>query len=230
MTPRQPVLRSTDEGFTLVEVLVTMLIAVVVLFAILQSGQFLQRTTAASSRLTGAQEDSRRIMRDLTQEARQAADVSAGTAAAPLVALSRSSLVFATVLEAAGGSMAGWVRYCATPDGRLLRGQRTVAPTAGEAASACGAAGAGWAYGTVLDGALVDGARVFSFTASATYAGAGCPQQPPTASVPNPPPCLPPVDAVTGVGIRLAISDRSAEGPRTVVTRGALSFRNRPQQ
>jgi prepilin-type N-terminal cleavage/methylation domain-containing protein len=221
--------RDGEAGFTLIELLVTMSIATIVLFAILQGSEFLQRTTAASSRVTDAQETGRGAMRDLTNEARQATTLVSGRVT-PLEAASRSSIVFAATLGTGATPQARWVRWCATTDGRLLRGELATAPTVGQSTSACGAGSNGWSYRTVVAGTLVDGARLFSFTAAAGYTANSCPQQPVTSATPNPPACVPAVEAVTGIGIRLAVADRATSATRTVVTRGAVSFRNRFQQ
>jgi prepilin-type N-terminal cleavage/methylation domain-containing protein len=207
-----------DEGFTLVELLVTMAIGTIVLLAILGASDVLGRTTNASSRLTNAQEMARRSVRVMTNDLRQASTASAA-ATTPLVQLSRSQLVVATVLDSSSGPQNGWVVYCVDGSGNLLRGTRTATPYA--APGSCGT-GSGWSFGRMVGGGVTTAPTLFTYTADAAYTANGCPQQAPTTGTPNPAPCLPAPEQVRSVGLRIAVTD----GSRTVVTRAAVSLRN----
>lgn len=200
-------LKSADGGFTLVELLVTSTIAIIVLFAVLQSADVFRGTSEASSKRTDTQEELRRTLRTLVQELRQAP---APTGAATPLANAAGATVSASDLVVFNGG--GWTRYCAAsePDGRAsLYASRTAAVPTG----ACGSEGT-----AILRARLRDPEQLFSYVTAADVTAHGCSVTATTA-------CLPPADEVRGVGIRLAVAP--ADGATALVTTGAVSLRNR---
>ena len=208
-----------ERGFTLVELLVTMSMAVVVLFAVLGASDVFVRSAAIADKTTDAQDAARKAVRTMVHELRQGRvpSVPAGQIS-PLAPApqSRTDLVVATYVATAGGGEAlGWVRYCATtgPGASLIVGTRV--GDAYMAPGACAATDAtnGWQHSTMLDGTLQEPERLFDYTTSACT-GAGCP-------APNGP-------DVESVGIRVAVgTSPDATARYNSVVRDAVSFRNR---
>jgi prepilin-type N-terminal cleavage/methylation domain-containing protein len=213
-----------DDGLTLVELLVTMALASVVLFAILGASDILGSSTQDTGRVTDSQEVGRQVVRRITNDTRQAYTPATG-AATPIVSITRSQLVFAAAIASStGGESNGWISYCADSAGSLFRGQLAagsyVAPTG------CGANTSGWTFTRLVDRRVVSPTTLFSYTADAAYTANNCPQQAPTTATPSPPACLPAPAAVRAVGLRLAVSRRPGSTSGAVVTRAAVSLRN----
>ncbi|WP_320672666.1 PulJ/GspJ family protein [Patulibacter defluvii] len=219
---RRPDLRR-DEGLTLVEMLVTMALAGVVLFAILGASDILGSSTQDASRVSDSQELSRQVVRRITNDARQAYTPTAG-AATPIASVARNQLVFAAAIRSGSSESPGWIAYCADANGSLYRGQLVaggyVAPTA------CGTNAGGWTFARLIDRRVVSPSTLFSYTADAGYTANGCPQQAPTPATPNPTPCLPAPAAVRAVGLRLAVSRKPGSTRGAVITNAAVSLRN----
>jgi Tfp pilus assembly protein PilW len=212
------VTHASEDGFTLVELLVAMTLGIVVLLATLQAGDLLRTGQQKSSRLTDAQEQSRAVMRTMTTELRQARGPAANVSpVASTNAASRSDLVAAVYLP--DGST-GWVRYCVTSDGQsLLRGQATDAtgtaaspPTPG--ACATGTTANGWTYAALVSGRLSAGSQLFDFTTTncTTYTVA----------------CTRTAAAIRAVGIQLVVRESSSSDARSLTTRSAVTLRNVP--
>jgi prepilin-type N-terminal cleavage/methylation domain-containing protein len=205
-----------DAGFTLVELLVTMSIAVVLLIAILQASEIFRSSSQASGRIADVQETSRQVLRTITSDLRQARSPAPGVT--PLLNTdpgSRRDLIAAVYRN--DGSP-GWVRYCVSADDQsLLVGQVAGLnfPPGGPGPCAINAASSGWQYGPLVDGRLSDPDRLFDFTTDSCtgYATA----------------CTRIASKIRTVGIRLALRDSNAtSGGRSIVTRGAVALRNAP--
>lgn len=215
-----------DDGFTLVELLVTMFIATVVLFAVLQSADIFRRTTEAQSKTVDTQEQGRAALRTIVQDLREARPVTGASTplvpTPPAATAAADDLVIAAFVPTASGRVAGWRRYCVSPSPgtTLYAGQR--AADAYAAPGICGVPSNGWTYTPLVIDRLRDGTKLFSFSADADFVTHGC-------AVASATPCLPPAAAIRGVGVRLSIADTpSASAAR--VTTGAVSFRNRNPQ
>lgn len=204
-----------ERGFTLIELMVTISVGMVVLFAILGASDMFARSAAVTDKTTAAQEAARVTVRSMVHVMRQARSVTGQTtpiAGSP----TRSDLVVAAYVPTTiGDEAAGWVRYCATADAHpsLVMGIRV--GDAYAAPGACSAANTanGWQHTAVLNGTLQDSARLFDYTTS-TCTGAACP-------APN-------AADISAVGIRVAVGT-SPEAATTFnsVVRDAVSFRNR---
>lgn len=218
MTPHhRPALRD-ERGFTLVEVMVTVALSMVVLFAILGAAEIFGKSATTLDRSTAAQDSARTTMRKMVATMRQARFAPGQLSPVPSAwAASRSDLTFAAYVPSADGTTttAGWVRYCAATSGTqssLIAGVRT-----GDAYAAPGACSAtdttnGWQYSVMLDRTLQGPTQLFDFT-SASCTGASC---------------LPAGADVRAVGIRIGVgTSRVAVGTHNSVVRDAVSFRNR---
>lgn len=206
-TPQTPGSRG-EAGFTLVELLVTMTLALVVLLAVLQGADHFRSTSEASSRRTDVQEQLRRTLRTVVTELREAP---APTGAVTPLANTNGAVVSSSDLVV--HTTAGWTRYCAVVGandrGTLYRSQSAALPT--------GACGSGGAVAIVRD-RLRDAGRLFAYTTRADLATNGCA---PTSTSP----CLPPASEVRGVGVRIAIAPDASTAP--LVSTSAVSLRNR---
>ena len=210
-----------DDGFTLVELLTTMAIALVVLMAVLGASDVFSRTTNAATNLSVAQESSRATLRDmvtLLREARlpvgEASPIQHTNTGVP------GDLVAASfVADVSGARVAGFTRYCVT--GRsLLIGTRVAESWAdagppGACAATTGADPAvGWVYRPLFDGSLRGDGAVFDYSSDTCFGatGSGCP---------------PPPVAVRGIGIRLTLSHGRSDPNAGITLSGAVSLRNR---
>ncbi len=205
---------SDEHGFTLVELLVTMMVTTIVLFAILGASDTFLKQTKTADNTAAAQDAAREAMRDMVAFLRQGRTPTGQTTPIPAQwTPSRSDLTAAAYVTSATnptpGTVAGWIRYCAS-SGSLIVGVR--AQDAYSAPGTCTAGSVnGWHQSVVVDGALRDTNKLFDFTSDACTGSA----------------CLPSGSAVRAVGIRLAIgtSEGSAAAALSVV-RDAVSFRN----
>ena len=195
-----------DEGFTLVELLVTMTIAVVVLLAVLQGADLFRSTSEASSRRTDTQEQLRRTMRTVVSELRQAPTPTG--AVTPLANVGGATVSSSDLVV---NTPSGWTRYCAGGTGRTTL---YVSRSSGLPTGACGTGGAT----AIVQNLLRDPDRLFTYTARADLTSNGC-------APPSTAPCLPAAGEVRGVGIRLAIAPDATSSP--LVTTSAVSLRNR---
>lgn len=199
-------IRRDEGGFTLVELLVTMTLALVVLFAVLQGADIFRSTSEASTRRADTQEQLRRTLRTMVSELRQAPTPSGATS--PLVSPSGA---FMSSTDLVVNTRQGWTRYCAGGTGQTtLYVSRTSTPPSG----VCGSGGAV----VVVRDLLRDAGRLFTYTARADFLSNGC-------AAAATAPCLPPATEVRGLGIRLAIAPSAGSTP--LVTTSAVSFRNR---
>lgn len=207
-----------DRGFTLIEVMVTVTLSLVVLFAILGASEIFGKSATTIDRSTGAQDSARTTMRTMVATMRQARFAPSQTSPVPSTwAPSRSDLTFAAYVPSTDGTttVAGWVRYCAVTTGTqssLIAGARI-----GDAYMAPGPCSAtdttnGWSHATMLNGTLQGPAQLFDFTSAACTGAA----------------CLPAGPEVRAVGIRIGVgTSRVAVGTHNSVVRDAVSFRNR---
>lgn len=218
---RRPARGREDHGFTLVEVLVTMALSTIVLFAILGAFDVFSRTSASATNLVTSQESARATLRDMSDALRQSRLPAGETTPIQHTPTgSTGDLVAASwVDDTSGVQQAGWVRYCVSGSS-LLFGRRI-----GETWAGAGAPGpcapttgtdpaAGWVYAKAIDGALAN-SSVFDFTSDSCFGGTG------TA-------CPPLAADVRSVGIRLGITDGAGRpAARGTTLYGAVSLRNR---
>ena len=207
-----------ERGFTLVELLVTMTVGLVVLFAILGASEIFSKSVTTASNATGAQDSARTTVRSMVATLRQARFAPGQTSPIPATwTPSRSSLTIAAYVPTASGTgtQPGWVRYCTVTNGTqssLVMGVRSgdayLAPDTCSASDTTN----GWAHALVLDRTLQNPQQLFDFSASTCAAN----------------PCLPAGPDVRAVGIRLAVgTSRDSAGTFSSVVRDAVSFRNR---
>ncbi|HVF78558.1 MAG TPA: prepilin-type N-terminal cleavage/methylation domain-containing protein [Solirubrobacteraceae bacterium] len=209
-----------ERGFTLIEMLVTMTLGVMVLFAILGAFEVFSTSAAVTDKATAAQDAARANVRNLVVIMRQGRVATGQTTPIPAGTPTRSDLVVAAYVSSATGpspgAVMGWVRYCAETTGS--QSSLIVGVRAGDAYLAPGTCSAGdttngWSHAVVLDGTLQNPTRLFDYTTSACT-GAACP--------------LPSGPEVQSVGIRLAVATKpGADETFNSVVRDAVSFRNR---
>lgn len=212
--------RVTDEaGFTLVEMLVTMAVGLMVLFAILGAFEVFTRSAVVTDRATAAQDAARASVRNLVFVMRQGRVAGGQTTPIPSGTQSRGDLVVAAYVasatSASPGALKGWVRYCAATSGAqssLVVGVRVGDTHLAPGPCSAGDTTNGWYHAVVLNGTLQNPQALFDYTTS-TCTGATC---------------LPAGPDVQSVGIRVAVGTRpgAAEEFNSVV-RDAVSFRNR---
>lgn len=217
MSPR---LRTTadEDGFTLVEMMVTMTLAIVVLFAILGASDVFTKGASVTDKATAAQDSARSTVRTMVTTLRQGRVATGQTAPIPAGTPTRGDLRVATYVTSATnpdpGEVMGWVRYCSVTTGAtssLVIGVR--AGDTDAAPGACSAADTtnGWTHGVVLDGTLRDPTRLFDFTSSACTGAS----------------CLPTGPNIQAVGVRVAVGISPTDTTFSSVVRDAVSFRNR---
>ncbi|MDO9407196.1 PilW family protein [Patulibacter sp.] len=213
-----------DSGFSLIELLVTMLVAMIVLFAILQGSEVFARGAKRVDDATKAQDAARTTMRTIVgsvRDGRLPTAAEAGLAAQPTTPIrvanaATGDLVVATSVPSGSSTVPGWTRYCADGSGSLVVGQRATAAFA--TPPTCGTAGNGWTQGRVLDRTLVsDRAQVFDFSSGSCVAG----QVVGTGAA-----CAPAADTVTTVGIRLSVAGSAGSTESRATIRNAVSVRN----
>ena len=218
MSPRHRRALRDERGFTMVEILVTMAVAIVVLFAILGASEIFGTSVSTIDSAAGAQDSARTTVRTMVATMRQARFAPGQTSPIPAAwSPSRSDLTFAAHIPTTSGTgtQPGWVHYCTITSGTqssLVMGVRS-----GDAYQAPGACSPtdttnGWTHSLVLDRTLQDPGKLFDFSSSSCTGSA----------------CLPTGPAVQSVGIRLAVgTSREAAGTFNSVVRDAVSFRNR---
>lgn len=204
-----------ERGFTLVELLMTMSLALVVLFAILGAADMFARSAGVADKQTAAQDTARATVRSMVSTMRQARPVAGQTTPIAGTPTRTDLVVAAYVPTTTGTEEAGWVRYCSTSDPQpsLIMGSRV-----GDAYAPPGTCSAtdttnGWQHVVVLKQVLHDAGHLFDYTTS-TCTGATCP-------APN-------VADIMSVGIRVAVGTSPEAAARSnSVVRDAVSFRNR---
>lgn len=209
-----------ERGFTLIEVLVTMAVGIVVLFAILGAFDVFSRSAAVTDRATAAQDAARATVRNLVIVMRQGRVASGQTTPIPVGTPTRSDLVIAAYVGSATsptpGALAGWVRYCAATTGSqssLVVGVRVGDAHLAPGPCAAGDTTNGWYHAVVLNGTLQAPGRLFDYTTSACT-GAAC--------------ALPAGPAIQSVGIRVAVGTSPTAGAEfNSIVHDAVSFRNR---
>jgi prepilin-type N-terminal cleavage/methylation domain-containing protein len=219
MIRRRPTAVRDERGYTLIELLVTMSVGMIVLFAILNAADIFQRSANTASNVAGAQDTARAQVREIVTFLRQGRVATGQSTPIPTQwTPSRSDLTVAAYVAgpalADPGDTAGWIRYCTITSGTqstLLVGVRV-----GDAYAAPGACSPadttnGWAYQRVAAGTLRNASRLFDFTSASCTGGT----------------CLPAAAAVETVGINLALASTSGASSPASVIRNAVSFRNR---
>lgn len=217
MTARR--VAADERGFTLVEMLVTMVVGVMVLFAILGAFEVFTRSAVVTDRTTAAQDAARASVRNLVIIMRQGRVATGQTTPVPTGTPTRSDLVVAAYVSAATvaspGALPGWVRYCAATSGS--QSSLVVGVRVGDAHLAPGPCSAGdttngWRHAVVLDGTLQNPQQLFDYTSSSCTGGT----------------CLPAGPDIQSVGIRVAVGTQpGATETFNSVIRDAVSFRNR---
>jgi Tfp pilus assembly protein PilW len=200
-----------EDGFTLVELMVTMTLAIVVLLAILGASEVFTKSATVANSATSAQDAARSTVRSMVTTLRQGLPVGSPT---------RSDLVVSTYVlsatDARPGDVPGWVRYCAATTGSLsslVVGVRTGASYLPPGTCSAGDTTNGWSHSVLLNGTLQDPTRLFDFVTSLCTGGA-C--------------ALPAAGAIQSIGVRVAVGSTPG-GPATFnsTVRDAVSFRNR---
>lgn len=211
---------SDERGFSLIELLVAMAVAVTVLFAILGAFEVFTTSAAVTDKTTAAQDAARASVRNLVIIMRQGRVASGQTTPIPAGTPTRSDLVVAAYVSSATsaspGALKGWVRHCAQTAGS--QSSLVVGVRVGDAYLAPGPCSAGdttngWYHAVVLNGTLQDPERLFDYT-TRFCTGGTCP--------------LPSGPDVESVGIRLAVGTKpGGDEAFNSVVRDAVSFRNR---
>lgn len=206
MSPRD------DEGFTLIELVVTMALAVGVLLVVLQGFDLFSRSADTATRSTQAQNDARTAVDTMVTTLRQARiDPTSTPAVTPVATTPTATDVTISAWGGTTGDTKGYARFCTTGTGSgttLQRGWVSTTATA-PPASTCGVAANGWSYGVLVGGTLQTTQPVFTFqcgaTACASYAAA---------------------TAATAVGIRVAVGTGSTGSTSfNAVIHDAVAFR-----
>jgi hypothetical protein len=213
--------RHRDEGFALVELLVTSSLALVVLLAILGALDVFSGTSSATARAPIAEETARATLRQMVDDLRQARVPTGETTPIDHTSTGATGdLVAAAWLDdGTAAPRAGWLRYCVTADGRSLVAARRYAAAWPGAPGACATTSTtdpalGWVARAIVPGSLVPGG-VFTFTSDACFGTTGS--------------CPPAATAVRAIGIRLRLQARDAGGRgRTIDQTGTVGLRNRP--
>jgi Tfp pilus assembly protein PilW len=166
-------LRSED-GFTLVELLVTMLILMVIFGTVLGAFEAFQRFTVTSNARADTQDAVRTAVDAMTQRLRGTVD--SGTAsgvdrANPTDLVVR--VVDPTLSGGANSARQAYQRYCVDPSTQRLYAQTlgwsTAAPAGLPSTTACGPSATGWATTEQLaDHVTTTGGNIFSYSPSAS--------------------------------------------------------------
>jgi prepilin-type N-terminal cleavage/methylation domain-containing protein len=161
-----------EDGFTLVELLVTMLILTIIFGAVLGAFEAFQRFTVTSNARADTQDMVRNAVDVMTQRLRGAVD--SGTASGVDRANANDLVVRVVDPALSGGSNAArqaYLRYCVDPSTQKLYAQSlgwTTAAPATLPVSACGST-TGWATTDQLaDHVTTAGGNIFSFSPSAS--------------------------------------------------------------
>jgi prepilin-type N-terminal cleavage/methylation domain-containing protein len=213
-----------DGGFTLVELLVTMLIATVVLFAALRGGELFASTQRTASDRIAAQDAARSTMRQIVTSLRQAR-LPAGQRSplAPGVAPTARDVAVAGWIagpsDPSSGSTAGWLRYCASADDRsLLIGVRAGDGWAAPGACVAGTTADGWHHAPLLDGTLRDAATLFAPDSGACVGGLAVG----SAGLP----CTPDAASTTTLGVRVSVAPTTTSPRSAAALSVAVALRN----
>ena len=214
-----------DGGFTFIELLVTMTLAMIVLFAALKGSEVFAQVTKSAGDTSRAQDTARATVRQVVQTLRQGR-LPAGQQSpmAPAYTSTRRDVVLAAWVSGATnpapGSVPGWVRLCASTDGRsLLIGVRGDVTYAAPGACATSDATGGWSYGTLVAGTLRNPGTLFDYGSGTCVGGL-------TVGSATAAPCTPSVAATTTIGIRLSVARDAASDTGTSVVRDAVNLRN----
>lgn len=193
-----------DDGLSLVELLVAMTLSVVVLGSVLLTAELMTSTTAATNRLTEAEDDARTAGNALARDVRLSGTFGATD---PIATARPDDLVLRrTTPVVAGYTGPSWTRYCVVPDsgGWRLRRIAVDGPAPTDACPDLASAPAANArYDTPVRSALAR-SEVFTYTCAAA----------PCAST----------SLIRTVGITLAIDHPGAAQP--YVTSSAVTLRN----
>lgn len=207
-----------ERGFTLVEMLMTMTVGMIVLFAALGASDVFTKTASNADKAAAAQDAARATVRSIVGVLREGRIASGQTTPMPLTwTPSRRDLTVAAYVKPTGSptSQPGWMRYCAATSGSqssLIVGMRV-----GDAYLPPGPCSAsdttnGWQHYIAIKGTLQSPDKLFDFTSSACTGAT----------------CLPTGPDVQAVGIRLVVG--SSPGAALIynsTVRDAVSFRNR---
>ena len=162
--------RSSEEGFTLVEVLIAAVLMIIVLGATLTALTSFQKNTATNQRQNDGQDQARSTLDLIARDLRNLAS--------PVLerpeAIDRNlplDLIVQSEGRGTGGSLNARntmrVRFCLAPDGKLYRSIQTWTTAAipnAPATTVC--PGTGWTTNTVVAENVVNGARpIFSYNA-----------------------------------------------------------------
>ena len=173
MTARARIVRRlrAEDGITLVEQMIVMVISLVVLFAVLQTADTFTSSSAANSRLTDAEDRMRAELGNIVSVLREAPPVNAAAAVGDItpIAVARThDLIFRDPETATG-----WIRYCTGPsadvagDVALRRGRMTGTFTDPGASCPAGSSG-GWTYGDVLRSGVREETALFTYSGCAS--------------------------------------------------------------
>lgn len=208
-----------DAGLTLVELLITMTLAMVMLLATYAAADTLMRGNEKIDRKSDAQQEARRAVSTVVDQLRDARPAPGDTTPLAVQSLpTRSSIVFASRLTRDDGPTAlpGWVRICATATtgtARVLVGTRTANAYADPGACSTSNTANGWTYGPLLARDITNPGQLFNFS-SGSCVGAAC--APTTAAL---------VRAITTVGVNLRID--AGRGDPAFIAGDAVAVRNR---
>lgn len=167
--PHRP---SGDAGLTLIELLVTMTLSLIVLFAVLGTSELFGSKSALNTKMTSAEDGLRQQVDVLVRGLRDAPPVDPAGAAGtvtPIAYAGAHDLIFR------GQAAGSYVRYCldsgpAAGTFVLRRGVMTGTYAYPGAACPSGISGA-WQYGTIA-GDVQNGATVFEYLCGTTAAAA----------------------------------------------------------
>lgn len=221
-TPQRLRLRAReDAGLTLVELLITMTLALVLLLATYAAADALMRGNEKIDRKSDAQQEARRAVSTVVDQLRDARPAPGDTTplATQIQSLpTRSSIVFAARLSRDDGPTAlpGWVRICATAttgSAQVLVGTRTANAYADPGVCSTATTSNGWSYGPLMARNITNPGRLFNFS-SGSCVGATC--APTTADLAR---------AITTVGVSLEI-DAGRDDP-SFIAGDAVAIRNR---
>jgi Tfp pilus assembly protein PilV len=163
---------SSEEGFTIVEVMITSVLMVVVLGATLTALTSFQRNTATNQRQNDGQDEARRTLDLLARDLRNLASPVVETPEA-VDRNGAQDLIFqsegrGTASPTANVRNTQRVRFCLAPDGNLHRNVQTW-ESAGVPAAPSGSAcpGTGWNSSTVVAENVVNGTRpIFTYNST----------------------------------------------------------------
>jgi prepilin-type N-terminal cleavage/methylation domain-containing protein len=169
-------LRRDQDGFTMIEMLVVMSIAVVVLAGVYTAFDSFGTESSKSSRRADAEDTLRRAMGTFVSTLREAPAINPLAAAgsvSPIAIARTNDIVFRNPRVANG-----WLRYCAGPSGTgstALWVGRLTSPAVVDPGVACtGASAGGWSYGRAVAENLTQTAGLLRFDTCLTPATVAC--------------------------------------------------------